>query len=68
MVNCYRTNQIEVTFNEQVKVDTEVLTDRIKQLNLPYSAANYGFFEESLMIYGLPFGNLDKIKERLSSL
>ena len=67
MVNCYRTNQIEVSFNEQVKVDAEILKlkGKIEELSLPYTATNYSHYEELMMIYGLPFGNLDKLRQQI---
>ena len=65
MVNCYRPNQVEVTFKDTVKVDVSELTQKIGELRLPFSAANYAYYEESLIIYGLPFGNLARIKQEI---
>ena len=62
MINCYRPNQIEVTFAEKVKVDLAELSKKIGERRLQYSVSNYAYYEESLIIYGLPFGNLSFIK------
>ena len=65
MINCYRPNQIEVTFNDKCKVKVSDLTKKIEEIRLPYSVANFAFYEESLIVYGLPFGNISQIKKEL---
>ena len=35
---------------------------KISEERLPYSVSKYAYYEESLIIYGLPFGKLAFIK------
>ena len=61
-VNCFRRSQVEVTFKDEVPVDINELSRKVKAANMPYTVSSASFYEETAMIYGLPFGNIDYIK------
>ena len=57
-VNCFRRSQVEVTFKDEVHVDINELSRKVKAANMPYTVSSASFYEETAMIYGLPFGDL----------
>ena len=65
IVNCYRPNQIEVTFEDRVGVKAMDLAEKIKDMELSYTVSKYTHYEESLMIYGLPFGDISLIGKEI---
>ena len=70
-INEYRTNQVEVMFNDEVEVETADMEKKINSNGFDVSVTRFDKTEEFLSIYGLPLTNNvlymeDQIREAIA--
>ena len=65
-MNDFRSNEVEVLFKDEVKIDCEVIEEKIRKNGLNVSVAMFIETEEVCMIYGLPiYSDVEIMKEQI---
>ena len=55
-VNCYRRSQVEIKFKDNIPLNISELQRKVIEGHRPHVVGNASYYEETLTIYGLPFG------------